>query len=314
MIMREIKKIITTALVAILVFAGIILIKNMCSYMLYNDAMGVRSVIAQNHIDTLFVGSSAYRKGVDMYMIEEELPGNSFMLTYNGNQPFNVAIELEEIMKAGTEIETVVVDFNPSMVDRGADLSDKRLLWDISMEGKKELWSELKHREGASLFTWYDFWVSSNIDYMFTYPIAKPMISARYYRGGSASTEESEGLTKTELDGLEIIENPGIDELQMRSIDRIIDICAENDINLIFLESPRYTTMAENENYKAKSKELGSHIDSKGITVITGENLGFDNSNPEYYADLTHMSGKGGKTLTKSIIEVLTDGKEKQNN
>jgi len=303
--MRETKKIITTALIALIIFAGIIVFKNACSYMLPNDSMGVRSVITQNHIDTLFVGSSAYRKGVDMYMIEDKLPGNSFMLTYNGNQPFNVAIELDEILKAGTDIDRLVVDFNPSMADRGADLSDKRLLWDISMEGKERLWSELSKREGASLFTWYDYWVSSNIDYMFTYPIAKPVISARYYRGGSASTEAAKGLTKAELDELEIIENPGIDKLQSESIDRIISTCNENGIELIFLESPRYITMAENENYKAKSQELKAQIEAAGIRVIRGNDLGFDNSNPEYYADLTHMSGEGGKKLTESIIEAL---------
>lgn len=305
--MKELRKIITTALIALLVFTGIIILKNSCSYLLPNESMGVRSVIAQNHIDTLFVGSSAYRKGIDMHMIEEKLPGNSFMLTYNGNQPFNVAIELEEIVNAGTDINRIVVDFNPSMVDRGADLSDKRLLWDISMSGKRKLWSELRQREDASLFTWYDFWISSNIDYMFTYPVAKPMISARYYLGGGASSEVSKGLTESELEALEIIENPGIDKLQMDSIDRIIDICDQNGIELIFLESPRYITMSENENYMAKSRELKAHIEEKGISVITESELKFDNTNPEYYADLTHMSGEGAKTLTGKIIELLSE-------
>jgi len=303
--MKEVRKIITTALIGLVIFTGVVYAKNAWSYKLPNDAMGVRSVIAKGHVDTLFMGSSAYRKGIDMYMIEEKLPGQSFMLTYNGNQPFNMAVELKEIIDGGCDIDTLVVDFNPSMVDRGADLSDKRLLWDITMDGKNRLWSELGQREDASLFTRYDFWVSSNIDYMFTYPVAKPMISKRYYLGGGALSEATAGLSKEKLDALEIIENPGINELQQRSVDEIIELCSANGIKLIFFESPRYVTMAEHENYKAKSDELKAHIEGLGVKVVTGKDIGFDNTNPEYYADLTHMSGEGSRVLTQNIIDIL---------
>lgn len=304
--MKTVRKIITTVLVALLIFVGIVVLKNACSYKLPNDSMGIQSVISNGHVDTLFVGSSAYRKGIDMYMIEKELPGSSFMLTYNGNQPFNMAVELEEMIDAGLDVDTIVFDFNPSMVDRGADLSDKRLLWDISMKGKKAIWSELREEKEDKLFTWYDYWVSSNIDYMFTYPVAKPIISSRYYLGGSSSSEESEGKSKDELEALEVIENPGIDELQMASIDKIISLCMENDIEVIFLECPRYVTMADNENYADKSEQLKSHIESQGIKVITCDELEFDNNNPSFYADLTHMSGEGSNVLTKSIIRILS--------
>ena len=300
--MKQYGKLLTTALVAAALIIGVISLKNYCSYRLPNEDMGVRSVVARGHIDTLFVGSSAYRKGINMYRVSEELPGESFMLTYNGNQPFNVAIELKEIIDSGADVDLIVADFNPSMVDRGADLSDKRLLWDISMEGKRKLWSELKNREGADLFTWFDYWVSSNMDYMATYPIAKPMISKRYYLGGSADTEESAGKTAEELASLEIVENPGINDLQRSSIDEIIKLCSDNDIKLIFLECPRYVLMADNENYRAKSDELAAYIEEKGIEVLRDVNLGFDNTNPEYYADLTHMSGEGSRVLTDIII------------
>lgn len=305
--MKEYKKLIITILISVIAVVSIIMLKNMVSYKLPNESMGVRSVISRGHVDTLFVGSSAYRKGINMYMVEEMLPGESFMLTYNGNQPFNMAIELRELIAGGADIDTLVVDFNPSMADRGADLSDKRLLWDISMDGKKNLWKELAKREDAGIFTWFDYWVSSNMDYAVTYMVAKPMISQRYYLGGSSSLDESEGKTASELEELEIIENPGINELQMRSVDEIIALCHDNNINLIFLECPRYITMADNENYKAKSDELRLHIEEQDVCVITGAYMGFDNKNPEYYADLTHMSGDGGRVLTEMIINVLKE-------
>lgn len=303
--MKKYTKLIITIIVAFLAATGVICVKNCYSYKLRNDAMGVRSVISKGHIDTLFVGSSAYRKGIDMHMIEEELPGESFMLTYNGNQPFNMLIELTEIINGGGDVDTIVMDFNPSMVDRGADLSDKRLLWDITMEGKDELWGELKKRDDASMFTWFDYWVSSNMDYMVTYPVAKPMISKRYYLGGGTQEDDAEGRTAVELSELEIVENPGVNTLQKDSLGEIIRICADNDIQLIFLESPRYYLMEDNVNYKAKSDELYAYITSCGVTVLRAEDLGFDNKNAGYYADLTHMSGKGCRVLTKLIIDKL---------
>lgn len=299
--MKKYGKLLITILLAFGVSALVIMVKNNFSNHLPNTDMGVVSVISRGRTSVLFMGSSAYRKGIDMYLVDGAIPGEAFMLTYNGNQPFNMAIELEEIIKGGAQIDTLVADFNPSMVDRGADLSDKRLLWDISMEGKNKLWEELKKE--ANLFTWYDFWVSSNMDYAFTYPVAKRMISQRYYLGGSASLDNTEGLTEDELLALPIKEEKGIHDLQMSSIDSIIDLCRDNNINLIFLECPRFYTMEDNENYKEKSDELKEHIKDKGIDVIRAADLDFDNTNPEYYSDLTHMSKKGSEVLTKMIIE-----------
>ena len=295
-------------MIALIAAAGVVLIKNIFTCRLTNEAMGISSVTCRGHVGTLFVGSSAYRKGIDMYALFDDKDfGDCFMLTYNGNQPFNMEIELEEILKSDVSIERIVVDFNPSMMDRGADLSDKRLLWDISMEAKKKLYSELKKREDAGLFLFYDYWVSSNMDYLATYPIAKPLISARYYLGGSAATEQSEGASREELEALEIIENSGLNDLQLEAIDAIIDMCDDNGIELIFLESPRYVTMAADANYSAKAKALKEHIEDRNIRVITAGDLDFDNTNPAYYADLTHMSHEGSKVLTEAVVKALAD-------
>ena len=304
--MKNYKKLITTIIIALIAAAGVVLIKNFFTCRLTNEAMGISSVTCRGHVGTLFVGSSAYRKGIDMYSLSENKDfKDCFMLTYNGNQPFNMQIELEEILKSDVTIDRIVVDFNPSMMDRGADLSDKRLLWDIGIKAKRKLYSELKKREDAGLFLFYDYWVSSNMDYLATYPIAKPLISARYYLGGSAAIEQSEGLSREELDALEVIENPGLNDLQLDAIDAIIDMCNVNGIELIFLESPRYITMAADDNYRAKSDALKEHIAARNIRVITAGNLDFDNTNPVYYADLTHMSQEGSKVLTEAIAKAI---------
>ena len=303
--MKNHNKIIITTILIVMIFVGIVCGKNFCSYLIPNNAMGVRSVVARNKIDTLFIGSSGYRKGIDMGEIADRLPGDSFMLTYNGNEPFNILIELEEILRENVSIGTLIVDFNPSMADRGADLSDKRLLWDISMVAKRKLWSELKKEEGTDLFTFYDYWVLANNDYMVTYPISYPLISGRYYYGGSTPMDETEGKSKAELEAMTIVENPGVNNLQSDSILQIIRLCQKNNINLIFMESPRYITMERDVNYQAKSLELKSLIEDNGANCVLRSDLEFDNTRSEYYSDLTHMSGEGKKEFTECIIRIL---------
>ena len=301
------KKILLTILIVCLVFLGVIFLKNSLSYKIPNTAMGVRSVVALGDVDTLFIGSSGYRKGIDMEMISKALPGTSFMLTYNGNEPFNIYIELEELMKEKVRIGRLIIDYNPSMMDRGADLSDKRLLWDISMEGKRQLWNEIAKESDTTFFDFYDYWVLANNDYMVTYPVSYPLIASRYYYGGSTPADETEGKTSQELKALPVVENPGIDPLEEDSIRNIIKICEENDIELIFLESPRYITMESDVNYSDKSQALSRIIDEEGGKYVLRADLGFDNTNPGYYSDLTHMSGEGKKEFTGKLIEYLED-------
>lgn len=299
------KKILLTIVSILIIFLAVVLGKNCLSYKLPNSAMGVRSIVNLKSVDTLFIGSSGYRKGIDMEEIVNSLEGSSFMLTYNGNEPFNIYIELKELLNEGVDIGRLIVDFNPSMADRGADLSDKRLLWDISMDSKLELWNALKKEETTDLFTFYDYWVLSNNDYMVTYPVSYRLISSRYNYGGSTSLDESAGKTREELEAMPVIEKPGINPLQEESIRNIIKLCSNNSIELIFMESPRYITMENDENYRAKSEMMKDIIESEGAKVILRSDLEFDNSKAEYYSDLTHMSGDGKRELTGDIIALL---------
>lgn len=256
-------------------------------------------------LDTLFIGASSFRKGVDMHYVEDNLPGNSFMLCYNGNQPMNMDIELSQIISAGVIPKTVIIEFDPAMISNHADLSDKRLLWDIDFDAKRTIWRELRKRDDYTFFMFYDYWVSSNIDYLATYPISYKLISSRYYLGGNNGQEVTGKKTKAELDALPIKEDAGFNDLQKSSIDHIIDLCSKNHIRLIFAESPNYITMYSDENYANKHEILYSYLKDQGIPVYIGKDLDFDSSNPDFYTDLTHMSTEGMNEYTKKLVNVI---------
>ena len=300
------KKTIITIITAFILFLAVVMVKNAYSYKIPNNEMGIQAVIAMKDVDYLFLGSSSFRKGVNMSGLEKELDGTSFMLTYNGNQPMNAMIELQEIIKSNTKVHTLVYEIEPGMIDRGADLSDKRLLWDIDLDSKVQIWKYLQEREDANFFMFYDYWVSSNMDYLITYPIAHKVISKRYYKGGNDGLDVSLAKTEEELMNLPIKEDPGIDELQLNSIVNIINMCKDNGIELIFLEPPKYKAMDFDENFTSKHAEMVKLLDDNNATYYLGEDLGFDNTKAEYYSDLSHMSKEGMEELTNDIIKVLT--------
>ncbi len=297
------KKGIITICLALVLALTIVMLKNCFSYRIPNDAMGIQAVISRGQVGQLFLGSSAYRKGIDIQLVEEKMPKNSFVLTYNGNQPFNMAIELREMVEAGTKIDLVIADFNPSMMSGEADLSDKRLLWDIDFQAKMDLWNEIKRKESANLFTFYDYWVLSNNEYMATYPIAYPLIAGRYYLGGAI--DEDAGTTEAELNQLEIKEADGLNELQLQSILEMIEICNDNNIRLLFVEAPRYTRMEKDENYQKKVVMLSKVLEDADTEYVLGSDLGFDNTNADYYTDLTHMSSAGRREFTTLLLQYL---------
>ena len=305
-----IKKTCITIATSFLATGLIVLCKNAFSKDIPGASVGVSAIADicnsnENGIDTLFIGASSFRKGINMHTIAEKLPGESYMLTYNGNQPMNMDIEMTELYNSNAKIKTLVLEFDPGMIDAHADLSDKRLLWDIGLDSKTKIWKYLSNREDADFFMMYDYWVSSNIDYLFTYPVSKPIISKRYYRGGNTGEDDVKGLTMEELNTLPVKEDPGFSDLQKQSLDNIISLCNEHNTKLVVLESPNYKKMYEDSNYAEKASILRDYFEDNNVTIYTKEDLSFDYTNPSFYSDLSHMSSEGMNVYTKEIIDIL---------
>lgn len=299
------KKTIITIITAFLIVLAVVMAKNCYSYKIKNNAMGIRNITSRGSVDYLFIGASSFRKGIDTHLLENEFSNDAYVVTYNGNEPMNIETEISQIYKSGTSVKTLVVEFDPSMIERGADLSDKRLLWDIDFESKVKMWKLLSKREDADFFMFYDYWVASNIDYMFTYPISFPLISKRYYKGGNNGQDALEGKTALELSEMPIKEDPGFNELEKASLMNIISMCKENNTRLLFIECPKYISMYSDANYREKDSILRSFFDEQNAEYYTKEDLDFDYKEPSNYSDLTHMSITGLHNYTEALITLL---------
>lgn len=61
----------------------------------------MQAVLRKGETENLFIGSSMFRQGLDIDVLEERLEGSSYILSYNGNQPALMAMELQYLLEQG---------------------------------------------------------------------------------------------------------------------------------------------------------------------------------------------------------------------
>ena len=95
------KRVLKTIVVAFAIALALIFIKNEYARCLPASTYGMQAAIRKGSTDNLFIGSSMFRQGLDIDVLEAELPGSSYILSYNGNQPALMALELQYMLEQG---------------------------------------------------------------------------------------------------------------------------------------------------------------------------------------------------------------------
>lgn len=107
------KRVLKTIVVAFAIALALIFIKNEYARCLPASTYGMQAAIRKGSTDNLFIGSSMFRQGLDIDVLEEELPGSTYILSYNGNQPALMAMELQYMLEQGLEIQNLYIDLYP---------------------------------------------------------------------------------------------------------------------------------------------------------------------------------------------------------
>jgi hypothetical protein len=297
------KKTIIISICIILVCIVFILSKNCLTYKI-KKTYGLSGVVKEKKIDNLFVGSSVFRQGLDIKIIEQEMPGNSYILAYNGNQPCMIKMELQHLINYSTNIKTVYMDLYPLSASEKPSLSDSRLIWDFNFHEKLSAWDYLTGKRHYGFKTWYEFWILSNNEIFLTYPVSSHFINKRYYKGGSV--QNTPGNTKKNLDNLSIPDfEKEMNNSQKESILEIKSICEKGNIHFVLIELPKYNKLQNDKNYESLRKEYFYFLHDNNIEYINSEKIDFDNNNPYYYQDLIHLSSEGARIIGKKIINSL---------
>ena len=289
----------------------LVVLKNEYARLLPVSTYGMQAAIEREETENLFIGSSMFRQGLSIDVLEEELPGSSYILSYNGNQPALMAMELAYMLEEGLEVKNLYIDLYPYTA---ADpwISDTKILLDTDLDFKIQAWRLMAENSGASFSDFFEFFVTANNEQLLTYPLNNALVSSQFRNGGTLLQQE--GSTREELYALGMLgSRNGLHEAQMEGYGKIAALAEEYGLNLYFLETPKYERMYADPDYMElyqlcleEVQRLKAEWNGSGsFEVLCAEDLDFDSSDAGNFQDLIHLSSAGRTEYTQLLCVAL---------
>ncbi len=299
------KKIVITITSVVVLLTLAVVGKNVYSKDIPIGNRGIKEAVNSGDLDVLFIGSSTFRASIDMPTIDKAYDEKVYNISYGGNQFVATTIQYDEILsRKNNDIDLMIFEFGPLMLTEEVKLSDSRVIWDLSFDGKKRLWKKMSEAGNTDFSTMYEYFVTSGMDDIVTYPFTEPFYSTRYYKG--AKTDE------TPSPGAEYLENEEFDisdailiEAQEKALREVIEKCIRDNQKFLFLECPHYYRLSNDDTYKEYKKYFISILDEYNADYILDTDVEFDDHNPDYFEDMNHLSFEGRRLYTEKLIEVL---------
>lgn len=300
--MKKMLRAFALTLVLVLALLGI---KNEYARLLPASTFGMQAALRQGEIDHLFIGSSMFRQGLAIDVLEEELQGNSYILSYNGNQPAFMARELAFLLENGLTVKNIYVDLYPYTAAAAPWISDTKILLDTDMKFKLEAWELMRKWNDTSVLDFYELFVTANNEQLLTYPVNNRLVSSQFRNGGNLLTLG--GQTREQLDALGTLgSRDGLQEAQLTGYGELARLAKEHGITLYFIETPKYVRMEEDADYRELYEGCLAYVKKlENAKLILSQDLSFDNTNPAYYQDLIHLSTEGRTVYTELLCEQL---------
>ena len=306
------KRILLTIGGALLAAFLLVVLKNEYARLLPVSTYGMQAAIERGETENLFIGSSMFRQGLSIDVLEEELPGSSYILSYNGNQPALMAMELAYMLEEGLEVKNLYIDLYPYTAAADPWISDTKILLDTDLDFKIQAWSLMAENSGASFSDFFEFFVTANNEQLLTYPINNALVSSQFRNGGTLLQQE--GSTREELYALGMLgSRNGLQEAQMEGYGKIAALAEEYGLNLYFLETPKYERMYADPDYMElyqlcleEVQRLKAEWNGSGsFEVLCAEDLDFDLSDAGNFQDLIHLSSAGRTEYTRLLCGAL---------
>lgn len=298
------KKLVATIGAVIFAVALLVVLKNQYGSVFAGNTYGIPAAIKMNEIEHLFIGSSMFRQGMDIDVLEEQLDGNVFILSYNGNQPVFMAEELEYLLEQGVKIENVYIDFYAYTLTAVPWISDTKMFLDTDLNFKKEAWELMSAHNDVSFNDFYEMFVTANNEQIFMFPVNNAVVSSQFRNGGSLMAPA--GQSKEYLDTLDLGVRERLFESQLAGYEKILQICKTHEIRLTFIETPKYEKLLTDTRegcYSELLQEMVSWAESHGANYLLAEEVGFDHAEPGNFQDLIHLSGEGRKIYCTLMCE-----------
>lgn len=292
----------------------IVLVKNEFSAKLLKNAnYGMPALIELGDVDNLYLGSSMFRQGIDIMTLEENEHSN-YILSYNGNQPVLEYYQLQNLLNNNVHIKNLYVDLYAYSAWAQPKISDEKMLMEFGIKNKIKLWNLTANGtyiENAKAF--WQMFVTGNNEILTTWFFSSKIIDRMFYKGGNMNKPKSSGKDKLESLNVPKIEG-NMNSIQKEYSHKIINLARENGINVIYIESPKYSRMAYDEGYISAMKQYIEFLKEEDVKYVlcdstwklTEQNEDviryyYDNSNSEYFVDNGHLSYEGRVEFTKQL-------------
>lgn len=301
------KKAIATVAAAVLIILAAVVFKNAYSCEMPIKNRGIGDAIRTGDLDVLLIGSSTFRSNVDMPSMDDAFDGRVYDISYGGNQLVATAIQYDEIRRRSPhEYGLMVFELGPMMLTQDVALSDSRVIWDLSWEGKKELWQSMADAGNTTGAMMYEYFVTSGMDDLITFPLTEPFYATRYYKGAKTDESVSPGKEVLENEEFDISKEARVGA-QYRGVVDIIQKCRDDGQAFVFVESPCYYRLQEDPVYIRYRQDYIELLEKNDAPYILAEDVDFDSHDPEHFVDMNHMSAEGRRAYTAELIKKLED-------
>ena len=299
-----------TLVAALIIIASAVAFKNVYSCEMPIRNRGIRDAINTGDLDVLFIGSSTFRANVDMPMMDEAYDGRVYDISYGGNQLVATAIQYDEIRRRSpNDYGLIVFELGPMMITQEVALSDSRVIWDLTWEGKKALWQRMYEAGNTDFPMFYEYFVTSGMDDLITFPVTEPFYGTRYYKG--AKNEETPSPGREWLEGEDFdISDKELVQAQADAIKDIAEECRRDGQDFIFVESPCYYRLQDDPTFQKYKAEFVDILDGLDAPYILASDVEFDTHDAALFQDMNHMSAEGRRAYTKELIRVLGNVKQ----
>lgn len=271
--------------------------RNLLNYANY----GLPSLVRQENVDNLYLGSSMFRQGIDISEANSH-GGLNYVLAYNGNQPITEEWILKYLIQNEVSIDTLYVDMYVYSAYSEPQISDEKLFMEVGLSEKRQLYNLM---QDVGIEEFLRIFVTANNETLLTWPIQSKLINQRFSQGGNVA--ETQGLTIEQMQQLTVPEiNEEMNSEQVKAIKGIVDVAKQNNIEVIFIETPKYISVMENSEYQRAMKEYEDMMRQENVAYI----LARDVWNEEFedagnFIDLLHLSSQGRRKFTESLLDYL---------
>lgn len=318
--------------VALAVVIAAVLVKNEYGrYLLAHANYGMQALITGQQEGTLdqengvnlFIGSSMFRKGLDIQELDEGLQGDNYILSYNGTRAFQCYEELEYALEKGVKIRHLYVDLYAFAMSADPWVEDERLFLETDLPFKIRLWDDMEPYSESPLSDFWEMFVTSNNERLLMWPVDYAATNGSFLRGGSLSYDPGYGMEDFEGDSaVPDVEPAEMNRAQTGYLVKLIELCRSRKIPLTFIETPKYVSIMYEDSYVSLMKAYLEVLNRYHVAYCVAEDTAetcaeqirdndkaaiysFETGAARYFEDWLHLSSDGRKLFSGVLAELL---------